>query len=195
MRRILSALAVSAAMTGTAAAQDADRWSGFYAGFAANITAPEFDNSNLTTPLQENAAFGFYGGYNFAAGNNFVVGAEVGFGGPVAFQTTLAGPDFEYENSLNARLRGGYAIGNALIYGTLGYQVANYGAAAGISTEGTADGLVYGVGIEVLLVDNVSFRLDYTSTHMNVEGGTIIGAPGDVQLDQNAIGLGVALHF
>ena len=195
MRRMMTAISLVLASAGMATAQDADGWTGFYAGFAADITAPEFDNSNLMTPLQENAAFGFYGGYNYALGDNFVVGAEVGVGGPVPFQTTLAGADFEYENSANARLRGGYAIGNALIYGTFGYQVVNYGAAAGISTAGMADGLVYGVGIEVLLIDNVSFRLDYTSAHMNVEEGTIIGAPGDVQLDENAIALGVALHF
>ena len=195
MRRVLTALSLILASTGLASAQDADRWTGFYVGFAADITAPEFDNSNVMVPIQENAAFGFYGGYNFALGDNFVVGAEVGVGGPVPFQTSNGTPDFEYENSANARLRGGYAVGNALIYGTLGYQVVNYGAAAGISTEGTAEGLVYGVGIEVLLIDNVSFRLDYTSAHMNLENGTINGAGGDAQLDENAIALGVALRF
>ena len=188
-----SALAIFASATASLA-QDAGQWQGFYAGFSTNITAPEFDNSNLMVPLQEGAGFGAYGGYNFALGDSFVVGAEVGIGGPTTFQVDLS-QDFEYDNVLNARIRGGYAIGNALIYGTLGYQSVDFSATPGISTNGSADGIVYGLGIEVLLVDNVSVRMDYTSTHMNPDSGSIIGAPSDLQIDANAIGLGVALHF
>ncbi len=196
MRLTISALALTAVFSVSAAsAQDAARWTGFYAGFATNIIAPEFDNSPIATPLQEGTGFGFYGGYNYAMGSNFVVGAEVGVSGPVAFQTVLGNPDFEFDNMLNARIRGGYAIGSAMVYGSLGYQVVNYGAAAGISTSGSADGLVYGIGMEMLLTDTVSVRIDYTSTHMNPEAGTLIGAGGNDQIDANAIGLGVALHF
>ncbi len=196
MRFAATSLALTAAlMASTASAQDAGQWTGFYAGFATNIISPEFDNSTIMTPLQEGTGFGLYGGYNYALGSNFVVGAEVGVSGPVSFQTSLATPDFEYDNMINARVRGGYAIGNALVYGSLGYQIANYSAAAGISTEGSADGLVYGIGMEMLLTDTVSVRLDYTSTHMNPESGTIIGLGSDGQIDANAIGLGVALHF
>ncbi|MEJ6394298.1 porin family protein [Gymnodinialimonas sp. 2305UL16-5] len=194
MNRTLAAVAILAASAATAHAQDAERWEGFYAGFATNIIAPEFDNSNLMVPLQEGTGFGAYGGYNFALNDNFVVGAELGISGPASFQVNL-NTDFEYDRVANARLRGGYAIGNALIYGTLGYQNVEFGATPGISTEGSADGLVYGLGIEVLLVDNVSVRMDYTSTHMSPDEGSIIGAPSDVQIDANAIGLGVALHF
>lgn len=196
MRHIASAIALAAAVSATgAAAQDANQWTGFYAGFATNIISPEFDNSTAMTPLQEGTGFGAFGGYNFAFGDNFVVGAEVGFSGPATFQTTLATNDFEFERVLNARVRGGYAIGNALVYGSLGYQTAEYGASAGVSTEGTADGLVYGIGLEMLLNDQVSVRLDYTSTHMTPDAGTIIGGSNGEQIDANAVGLGVALHF
>lgn len=196
MRLTLSALALATAVSATgASAQDASQWTGFYAGFATNIISPEFDNSNIAIPLQEGTALGAYGGYNYAIGDNFVVGAEVGFSGPVSFQTTNAGNDFEFENVLNARVRGGYALGNALVYGSLGYQIANYSTSAGVATEGTADGLVYGIGLEMLLTDQVSVRLDYTSTHMNPDGGTIVGATGGEQIDANAVGLGVALRF
>lgn len=191
-----TALALIAALAATgASAQDAGQWTGFYAGFATSIIAPEFDNSPIATPLQEGTGFGLYGGFNYGLGESFVVGAELGYTGPVAFQTVLGNPDFGYDNLLNARLRGGYAIGNALIYGSLGYQRVNYGAVAGISTAGSADGLVYGLGVEVLLTDRVSVRMDYTSTHMNPEAGTLIGAGGNDQIDANAVGLGVALHF
>lgn len=195
MRLALSAFALAAIAATTAQAQDAGQWEGFYAGLATNIISPEFDNAALMVPLQEGTGFGAFGGYNYAVGSNFVVGAEVGLGGPVSFQTSLGNPDFEFDNVVNARVRGGYAVGNALIYGSLGYQQANYGATAGLSTEGTADGIVYGLGVEVLLVDNVSFRMDYTSTHMNLEDGTIVGATGGEQIDANAVGLGIALHF
>jgi outer membrane immunogenic protein len=180
---------------GGASAQDANQWTGFYAGFAANIISPEFDNSTATTPLQEGTGFGAYGGYNRGIGESFVVGAEVGFSGPASFQTSLGSPDFEFERVLNARLRGGYALGNALVYGSLGYQTVEYGAAAGVSSDGTADGLVYGIGLEMLLQENVSVRLDYTSTHMAPESGTIVGGSSGEQIDANAVGLGVALHF
>lgn len=196
MRLKASAIALTAALVAsTASAQDAGQWTGFYAGFATNIISPEFDNSPIATPLQEGTGFGFYGGYNYAVGSNFVVGAEIGVSGPVAFQTVLGSPDFEFENMVNARIRGGYAIGSAMVYGSLGYQMVNYDAAAGISTAGSADGLVYGIGMEMLLTDSVSVRLDYTSTHMNPEAGTLIGAGGSDQIDANAVGLGVALRF
>jgi outer membrane immunogenic protein len=192
----LTALTIVAALAATgASAQNSDNWTGFYAGFATNIISPEFDNSTASTPLQEGTGFGAYGGYNLGFGDNFVVGAEVGFSGPASFQTSLGSPDFDFERVLNARVRGGYALGNALVYGSLGYQTVEYGAAAGVSTEGSANGLVYGIGLEMLLQENVSVRLDYTSTHMAPDAGTIIGGSSGEQIDANAVGLGVALHF
>ncbi|MBL4626682.1 MAG: porin family protein [Roseicyclus sp.] len=196
MRFTASAIALAAAFAASgAAAQDAGQWTGFYAGFATNIISPEFDNTVAATPLQEGTSFGVYGGYNYAIGDSFVVGAELSYSGPATFQTSLGSPDFEFDNVVNARVRGGYAVGNALVYGSLGYQQVSYGAAAGISTAGNASGLVYGIGLEMLLADNVSVRLDYTSTHMNPDAGTILGASSGVQIDANAVGLGVALHF
>lgn len=196
MRLMISAIALASAVAASgASAQDANQWTGFYAGFATNIISPEFDNSTAMVPLQEGTGFGLYGGYNYAIGDNFVVGAEVGYSGPASFQTALGSPDFEFDNVVNARVRGGYALGNALVYGSVGYQMVNYGASGAISTDGSADGLVYGIGLEMLLADNVSVRLDYTSTHMNPEAGTLPGVPGDAQIDANAVGLGVALHF
>ncbi len=197
MRLTASVFALAAAFAAQgASAQDASQWTGFYAGFATTIISPEFDNSPAPIPLQEGTNFGVYGGYNYAVSDNFVVGAEIGLGGPTAFQTVLGANDFELENVVNARVRGGYAMGSALLYGTFGYQTVNYDSVAGVTTgSGSADGLVYGIGIEMLLSDNVSFRLDYTSTHMDLETGSIVGGAGDEQIDANAVGLGVALHF
>lgn len=198
MRLTASALALAAAFAASgAAAQDANQWSGFYAGLATTIISPEFDESDAAIPLQEGTNFGAFGGYNYAMTDTFVVGAEISVGGPTAFQTRLGLDDFELESVVNARLRGGYARGGALIYGTFGYQIANYGEVAGVTTSsGTVEGLVYGIGIEMLLADNVSFRLDYTSTHMDIDDGAIVGGTtGNAQIDANAVGLGVALHF
>jgi outer membrane immunogenic protein len=197
MRLSAAALALSAAFVATgASAQDAAQWTGFYAGFQTTIIAPEFDNSPATIPLQEGTNFGAYGGYNYAMSDSFVLGAEVSIGGPTAFQTSLGVNDFELENVVNARVRGGYAYGSALLYGSVGYQSVNYEQVAGVTTaSGSADGVVYGIGIEMLLSDNVSFRLDYTSTHMDLDAGSIVGGAGNEQIDANAVGLGVALHF
>lgn len=197
MRLTASALAFAAAFAATGAtAQDASQWSGFYAGVVTTIIAPEVDESPAMIPLQEGTNFGAFGGYNYAMGDNFVVGAEVTVSGPTTFQTYLGLDDFELESVVNARLRAGYATGGALLYGTFGYQVANYGEVAGVTTAaGTATGLVYGIGIEMLLADNVSFRLDYTSTHMDPDTGAFVGGAAGEELDANSIGLGVALHF
>lgn len=197
MRLTAAALVLSAAFAASGAhAQDASQWTGFYAGFQTTIISPEFDNSTAPIPLQEGTNFGAYGGYNYAVGDNFVIGAEVGLGGPTSFQTNLGVNDFEMENVINARLRGGYAVGSALLYGSFGYQSMNYEQVTGVTTAaGSVDGLVYGIGIEMLLADNVSFRLDYTSTHMDLDDGALVGGSLDQQIDANAVGLGVALHF
>lgn len=196
MRLTLSAIALAAAFAApSASAQDAGQWTGFYAGFATNIISPEFDNSNLMVPLQEGTNFGAFGGYNYALSDSIVVGAEVGVSGPTAFQTFNGNPDFEIDNVVNARIRGGYAVGSALLYGTLGYQQVNYSAVTGISTDGSAGGVVYGIGVEMLLTDSVSVRLDYTSTHMSPDAGSLIGASAGTEIDANAVGLGVALRF
>lgn len=184
----IAALAVASLLPALAHAQDAGIWSGPYAGFATNIISPEFDASSAPIALQEGTSFGFFGGYNYAVTDSFVVGAEIAYGAETTFQADVS-DEATFGPLLSGRVRGGYAVGNVLMYGTLGYQMTEF-TAPGISTD--LSGVVYGIGLEAMLADTVSFRVDYTSTHMNPEDG---GLPGGGQIDANAVGLGVALHF
>ena len=115
-------------------------WTGFYAG-------GQLGYANVDTNVAGIDGDGFIGGliagYDYDLGN-WVVGAgldydwtDIGIGGG----NTL-------ESVWRAKLRGGYKIGNGLVYGTGGY------AEADVNTLGSDDGYFIGAGYEHAVMEN-----------------------------------------
>ena len=143
----LTAAALSADLTTTAAAQDAAKWQGFYAGGRVNMQ--NLDISPLPFNLDPEINAGIYSGYNHAVAPNFLVGGEIGYDSALDYH--VVGPaSIELDNNISLRGRGGYAFGNSLLYGTVGYGWSDWNVAA-VGASGSAEGFSYGTGLETLL--------------------------------------------
>ncbi len=156
-----------------AAASTGADWGGFYAGGLVS-----FDSGNLgyanpagTAPFASytyipSTSYGGFAGYNIQHGN-LVFGAEAAYNsGGVAY------PGFPSEaTTYAADLKGrvGFAAGNALIYGVLGYSFTGWKTLASY----TASGLSYGAGIDYMIGDHLFVGAEYLARDMRgLRGGT-----------------------
>jgi outer membrane immunogenic protein len=153
---------ISPAVTPTAVVAD---WSGAYAGLSYNSI------SGTTGYVPGNGPFdfidadevGIFGGYNWQRGS-LVYGGELSYMdhgvGLVSWPNESAGSIIEL------RGRGGYAFGNALAYGFLGYAASDY-----TTSTGTWDvsGASYGVGLDYLITDSVFAGLEFSRRQMSGE--------------------------
>jgi opacity protein-like surface antigen len=85
-------------------------------------------------------------GYDYDLGNDWVIGAGLDYD----FADIDIGPNGSLDEIFRAKLRGGYKIGNGLLYGTGGY------ARADSDDFGDSDGWFAGGGYEHMVSDNFS---------------------------------------
>lgn len=185
LKTLTLAAAVSAGLSNIAAAQDAEKWEGFYAG--ARVNMQNLDISGVPFGFDPDVNAGLFGGYNHAVAPNFVLGAELSYDGGLDYN--IGGGNLKLDNNLGVRARGGYAFGNSMLYGTLGYASTEWDV-PGFAT-GSADGFVYGIGLETLLTENISTRFEYTRTDYDFSGPALGGRSGEV----DAFSIGVSYKF
>ena len=165
------------ALAAPASAQDYPAiWTGLYAGVTAGY-GEVFD---------EPAAFdvgggllGMHLGYNYQMGN-VVLGAEGDYAGSWMEDGALNVDDLG-----SIRARAGYAFGNALLYGTLGYAWAD---ATTIDGSADFDGLVLGGGLEYKFAQNWSARVEGLQYWLEPDANV-----GD--LDVGVVRAGVTWHL
>lgn len=160
----LAALAVVAA-TG-AQAQSADTWQGFYTGLVLASTSTDLTMTNSTVDATETGV-GLALGYNHHLSGNWIIGGEVQISG----LETDFGNTFTLDGERSIRARFGYATGRSFFYGTLGYSMANVNSQLNPADSGEVAGLLAGIGVEHMLTDRVSLRLEYV--HRNLSGDPI----------------------
>jgi outer membrane immunogenic protein len=142
-------------------------------------------------------AFGGHVGYNLQHGG-LVGGAEADIMGSnlTTGQNSSYGLSMTFLSSLRAKV--GYAFGDLMAYGTLGY---GWGTAdvsyLWNSSSNTVNGAVFGVGAEYALTRNVSFRaelLRYQFGDINMTGPfTYISQ--SVSASTNMLRIGASVHF
>lgn len=116
-------------------------WTGFYGG--AEIG---FGNVDTNISGSDNDIIGgIVGGYDYDLGQ-WVIGAGIDYD----FANINVGPAADLEEILRLKLRGGYKIGDGLLYATGGY------AHADTNTLGDDDGYFIGAGYEHLVSSNFS---------------------------------------
>jgi len=115
-------------------------WTGFYAG-------GQLGYANVDTNAAGSDGDGFIGGltagYDYDLGD-WVIGAGLDYDWA---DISLGGGD-TLESVWRAKLRGGYKIGNGLLYGTGGF------AQADVDTLGSEDGYFIGAGYEHAVAEN-----------------------------------------
>jgi outer membrane immunogenic protein len=183
-------------------------WTGFYLGLHGGYAWGESDvelseevlgDIGETSIDLEGWLAGVQGGFNYQMGS-FVVGIEADaswsdidgsssedgdIGGPVTYNS-----DLELEWLASVRLRGGFAIDRALIYGTGGIAFAqmNYdyditdGAGAELisgSIDENMTGWTIGGGVEFAATQNFTVKLEYLYTDLGDfdDSTTLVGDP------------------
>ena len=181
---------IAAALPAAAQAQDAQQWQGFYGGLSMDHVAPDVTAGAIGIGLSSDLGVGVFAGYNQAVGNNFVVGGELSYGAGTSHDLVVPLIDVELQDRIELSARAGYATGNTLLYGSLGYMQADYGVPiAGF--EDTASGMTLGLGMETMLAENWSLRLDYEHAVLQPDDPIL----GGVELEADTLSLGVAFHF
>jgi outer membrane immunogenic protein len=177
------------------AAQPANDWTGFYLGALAGWTWADFGTDAAAGDVDADGIDGgIYAGANWQWGN-FVVGGEADF--------IISGVDgsegaLNVEQGLNGslRARAGVALDRFLAYGTGGAALteAELSNAAG-SDSSTLWGWTVGAGVEALLTDNITSRVEYRYTDYEDDTFTLGGAPVNSDLTTHSLRAGVGYKF
>mgnify|MGYP000190132574 CR=1 FL=1 len=140
-------------------------WTGFYVGGEVGYA----DFNATPGPSDDGLIGGLILGYDYDLGNNFVVGGGLDY--------DWADLD-DLDDVFRAKLRGGFKIGNGLLYGTGGYTMAS------TDSSGTDDGYVVGGGYEHMFTESLSMGAeilyhDYGS--FNNSGSDLDGTTAQVR--------------
>lgn len=183
-------------------------WSGYYAGASlgyadGETTAVPIDQGRPPNSLY-GGLFGAQFGYNMQSGN-LVYGVEAAVtSGSVDTPSTSTNcssvhcefVDINWTASISARV--GQSFDRTLVYGTLGYAVADVTAidwdAGTESATHQHDGVVVGVGVEHAFSDTLSGVAEYTFTDYSTENYDL-GDPDDVDFETSVVKFGLNYHF
>ena len=168
-------------------------WSGIYLGVLLGYTIGESDVSGGGSVDVDGIDGGVYAGYNYQT-DNWVAGVEAdallsgveGSSGGVNVEQTWSG---------SLRVRAGYSLQSFLLYGTGGLALTEVEASSGgASDSNTHLGWTLGAGIEGMITDNVTARVEYRYT--DYEDKTFnLGAPTGADLNTSTVRAGVGVKF
>ncbi|MBO3759721.1 porin family protein [Ciceribacter sp. L1K23] len=136
-----------------------------------------------------------YGGYNWQSGP-IVYGAEadVSYNGADGD----AGAGLTGENGVNGSIRGriGYDMNPFLIYGTGGLAVGNHELSDGTNSDDkTALGYTVGAGVEALVTDNITARVEYRYTDYQSKDFDLGGTTYSRGFDDHSVKVGIGMKF
>jgi len=200
MRKLLPRVWLFAALVASTGAGAADLY-----GPNSGPTAADF--SGLGVGLDLAAAIGSAGSADISGG---IGGAHVGYNlqnGPIvggveadamlgSIQGGLAGGTFSQDFMTSARAKGGYAFGQFLAYGTLGFGWATTEySSLGTTSARALPGVVYGVGAEFAITRVVSVRAELL--RYNFEGATYSSPAGSqsATTSTDLLRIGVTARF
>jgi outer membrane immunogenic protein len=165
-------------------------FSGVSFGVDAGVALGSASGANTSGP-----AGGLHLGYNFQAAH-FVGGAEIDsmFGAIRAGGLGLG--EFNQNFLSSMRAKAGYAFGDILGYGTIGwaYSTANYEDPSGSQSK-TIGGSVFGFGAEYALTRNVSIRAEYLRYDFGNATYSTPYSSKQIYTDTNLLRVGGSVHF
>ena len=140
-------------------------------------------------------AAGAHVGYNLQ--NGPIVGGVVG---NILFGNISGdGPDsqsFSYNSLGSLRARGGYEMGNLLLFGSLGWatSASRYQDYSG-SSDKWLNGYVFGLGAEYSITRNVSIHTEFSHYDFGNTAYNVPSGPAVVGTSENLLTFGVSAHF
>ncbi|MFD1746133.1 outer membrane protein [Rhizobium helianthi] len=213
MRTLIATLMASAAALAAVSAQAADavtqipeapaavetaapvsNWSGFYLGGYGAHDWGKF-NKGSNNGSADGWGGGVYGGYNWQSGN-IVYGAEADLG--YNDQKASAGAGVTGEQKLNGSVRGrvGYDLNPFMIYGTAGLAAADHelSSAAGSDSK-TALGYTVGAGVETMVTNNITARVEYRYSDYQDKDFNLGGSTVSRGFDDHSVKVGIGVKF
>ena len=176
------------------AAPDND-WRGFYLGALLGYSWGQADTDTELEAIEaEGIDGGAYVGANWLLGD-FVFGAEAD-----VLASGLEGEEggLQIHQGLNGslRARAGIALDQFLLYGTGGVAMTDVEASAGgDSDDATLWGWTAGAGVEAMVTDNITARVEYRYTDYEDETFTLNGGSGAGDLSTHSVRAGVGFKF
>jgi len=182
-------------------------WSGIYAGAHGGANWTTIDSDLGKAVDQQSASFGGHLGINLGLGL-IVVGAEADVSidtasyGITALPTLSGRADIDASGTIRGRI--GIPIGPALFYATAGYTWTDVGITLSNGGGATVDrstsfqGIVYGAGVEAMVLPRISFRLealrfDYRSSKLDL--GSVGQSLQEFDPSSTVVRAGVSFHF
>ena len=159
-------------------------WSGGYVGLSYSSVDGTmcYDGTcNYIYDYSADTAIGVFGGYNWQR-SNFVYGGELNVTvGPLSQESHSD----ELGTRTELRARVGYAMGDALVYGFLGYGTSSITTSA---REYDVAGGTYGLGIDYMVTDSMFAGLEVS----NLE---LLGQTNDEIHNINVISLRIGYNY
>jgi outer membrane immunogenic protein len=184
-------------------------WSGLYMGVQLGYAGGNTEaNSGPTGGFNQAYDYkssgwlgGAHAGYNFQNGN-LVYGLEADLeksgqnGNGVGSLGFPHSTDIAWQGSLRGRL--GLAFDRTLVYGTAGWAFGDVKVDKGFASySDVRNGWTAGVGVEHMLTNNLSARIEYRYTDFGRAdfGNTALNSTDRSTVDQHAVRAGLSLKF
>jgi outer membrane immunogenic protein len=201
MRRFASSLLPLALLLAASQAEAADLYrtdtgpngadfSGVELGPDAGVALGSASSANISGP-----AGGAHVGYNFQA-SQLVGGVEADGMFSSIRSGTLGTASFSQDFLSSARVKGGYAFGNFLAYGTVGWawSTTTYDN-LGVSTTDNVKGAAFGLGAEYAITRNVSLRAELLRYDFGAASYATPFASQTLTTSTNVVRMGASVHF
>ena len=175
-------------------AAPANNWTGFYLGVLGGYGWGTADTDAVGDIDADGFDIGGYGGANWQWGN-FVLGGEADIAFPWR-DGSSGGIDAEQGLNGSLRARAGIALDRFLLYGTAGFAATELelSSAAG-SDEAALWGWTAGAGVEGMITDNITARIEYRFSDYGEETFNLGGADVNSDLQTSTIRGGLGLKF
>ncbi|MBY6140818.1 porin family protein [Leisingera daeponensis] len=144
-RKVVPALLLLSAATASPAL--AGDWEGGYIGGQIGYGSGDFDLGTLTDLDTDGAVGGFTVGYLWELGD-WAIGPELQYDFS-DLSINSGGASGDFDGIARLKLRAGYDLGNALLYGSLGFAYTNFDGLSGVTGIDLDDpGYVIGFGYD-----------------------------------------------
>lgn len=178
-------------------------WDGFYVGAQGSLVAMKSHETyapllpgpeQLLGDIGGNA--GIFAGYRYQINDWFVLGVDAEINN-VATQFEYSGANYgalKWDTAVRATL--GYPVANnVLAYGTVGYTWGQFDftpSRGGTTTTFTAGGIQLGLGVDMMVTQNIMARLNATWTHYGVND---VPGGGKSEPSSSVVRAGLAWKF